>query len=60
LRKGFDATVKDAEFLADAAKLKLDISPISGAETAAVVEKFYATPDAVVQRVRGSLGPETR
>ncbi len=60
LRKGFDATVKDRDFLADAEKLKLDISPISGAETAAVVEKFYATPDAVVQRVRAALASETR
>lgn len=56
LRRGFDATVKDREFLADAEKLKLDISPISGAQTAAVVEKFYATPDAVVQKVRSALG----
>jgi tripartite-type tricarboxylate transporter receptor subunit TctC len=55
LRKGFDATVKDPEFLADAEKLKLDISPISGADTAAVVEKFYATPPDVVQKVRGAL-----
>lgn len=55
LRKGFDATVKDPEFLADAEKLKLDISPISGANTAAVVEKFYATPPDVVKKVRGAL-----
>jgi tripartite-type tricarboxylate transporter receptor subunit TctC len=56
LRKAFDETVKDPEFLADAAKLKLDVSPISAAETASVVEKFYETPSAVVQKVRGALG----
>lgn len=55
LRKGFDETVKDKDFLAEAEKLKLDISPISAAETASVVEKFYATPAAVVQKVRGAL-----
>ena len=60
LRKGFDETVKDPEFLADAAKLKLDISPISAAETASVVEKFYATPPAVVQKVRSALGSESK
>lgn len=58
LRKGFDATVKDKEFLADAEKLKLDVSPIDAAATAQVVEKFYATPAAVVQKVRGALSPE--
>ena len=56
LRKAFDETVKDPAFLADAAKLKLDVSPISAAETASVVEKFYETPSAVVQKVRGALG----
>lgn len=55
LRKGFDETVKDKDFLAEAEKLKLDISPISAAETASVVEKFYATPPAVVKKVRGAL-----
>lgn len=55
LRKGFDAAMKDPAFLAEADKLKLDISPISGVETASVVEKFYATPKAVVEKVRGAL-----
>jgi tripartite-type tricarboxylate transporter receptor subunit TctC len=57
LRRGFDATMKDQNFLAEAEKLKLDISPIDGAATAAVVAKFYETPPAVVQKVRNALGP---
>jgi tripartite-type tricarboxylate transporter receptor subunit TctC len=60
LRRGFDATVTDPEFIADANKLKLDVSPISGAETEQVVAKFYATPDAVVQKVRAALGPNAK
>ena len=60
LRRAFDATVRDADFLADAARLKLDISPINGDQTAAVVEKFYTTPPAVVQKVRGAFGPDAK
>lgn len=60
LRRAFDGTVKDADFLEEAVRLKLDISPISGTETAAVVARFYATPAAVVQRIRGALGPEAK
>lgn len=60
LRRGFEATVKDGEFLADAAKLQLEISPISGAATAAVVEKFYGTPDHIVQKIRRASEVEAK
>jgi tripartite-type tricarboxylate transporter receptor subunit TctC len=57
LRQAFDATMKDQDFLDEAAKLKLDITPIDGPATAQVVEKFYSTPPAVVEVVRKALTP---
>lgn len=60
LRRGFDAATKDSEFLADAAKLKLDLEPLSGAATAQVVEKFHATPAAIVEKVRRALGSDSK
>lgn len=60
LQRGFEAAIADEEFLAEAAALKLDISPMNGARTAMVVERFYATPDAVIQKVRGSLEPQAQ
>ena len=42
LRQAFDETMKDPAFLEDAAKLRLDISPISGEK----IERFCRTPTA--------------
>jgi tripartite-type tricarboxylate transporter receptor subunit TctC len=57
LRRAFDDTMKDPEFLADADRLKLDIDPLSGAEVAALVKDLMATPADVVTRVRDALTP---
>jgi tripartite-type tricarboxylate transporter receptor subunit TctC len=51
LRKAFDATMKDAEFIADVKRQKLDLDPIDGDKLAALINKIYATPKAVVDRV---------
>jgi tripartite-type tricarboxylate transporter receptor subunit TctC len=52
LRDGFEATLKDKEFLADAAKAKIDVNPLSGAKVQDVVTKVYASPPAVVARAK--------
>jgi tripartite-type tricarboxylate transporter receptor subunit TctC len=52
LRASFMATMKDAAFLADARQRGLDIDPMDGDEIQALVEQLYATPAAVVERVR--------
>lgn len=50
LRKGFDATVADREFLAEAAQRKLPVAPVSGAEAEQVIERLYkASPDLVAK-----------
>jgi tripartite-type tricarboxylate transporter receptor subunit TctC len=54
-RKAFDATMKDPEFLAEAAKIKLNIDPLPGAEVQTIVEQIYATPPAQVERAKAAL-----
>ena len=44
LRKAFDATMRDREFLADARKQNLDISPWTGAELQQIVLDIVDTP----------------
>ncbi|HEX3973983.1 MAG TPA: tripartite tricarboxylate transporter substrate-binding protein [Stellaceae bacterium] len=55
LRAAFDATVKDPAFLADAKKQQLDITPYSGAQIDALMKDIYATPPALVARVRAAM-----
>jgi tripartite-type tricarboxylate transporter receptor subunit TctC len=51
LRDAFDAAVKDPDFLADAAKQKLIINPVSGEALHKLLEKVYATPKDILDRV---------
>jgi tripartite-type tricarboxylate transporter receptor subunit TctC len=39
LRKAFQATMKDAQFLAEARQLKLDVDPLTGEELGKIVER---------------------
>ena len=55
LRAAFDATVKDPAFLAEAAKEKLDIDPLSGEQVQTLVEEVAHTPPDIVARVRQAL-----
>ncbi len=52
LRKAFDRMVKDPAFLAEAAKLQMDVDPHTGAEVAKIVADMIATPAAIVQKVK--------
>ena len=56
LRKAFDTTMKDPEFLADMARGKLDVRPMTGQAIAEAVAKIYATPPEVVERTRRIIG----
>jgi hypothetical protein len=57
LRTAFDATVKDPQFLADAAKMRISITPLSGGEVQELVAKLYATPRDFVDRARAAIKP---
>jgi len=56
LRTAFDATMKDADFLADAARQGLEIAPGNGDEIAGVVAHTLATPPEVVARLEAIVG----
>ncbi len=51
-RAAFAETLKDPEFLADVANLKLVISPKTGAEIEAIASELYKVEPAVVTRAR--------
>lgn len=55
LRKAFTDTMKDPEFIADAQKAKLDLSPLSGDEFEKIVASFYRTEPEVVARLKDIL-----
>jgi tripartite-type tricarboxylate transporter receptor subunit TctC len=55
LRAAFNATVKDPQFLADAAKSQIDIGPATGEEVAAFIARVSAVPPAVVERAKAAL-----
>jgi tripartite-type tricarboxylate transporter receptor subunit TctC len=50
LRKAFDDTMKDPEFLADAARTNLEITPVSGVEVERLVAEIYQTPRVVADK----------
>ena len=55
LQRAFDATMKDAAYLIEADKLKIDVDPLSGEAVAALVEQVIRTPADTVVRVRAAL-----
>ena len=52
LRKAFMDTMKDAQFLGEANKMGLDISPLSGEESQAVADKIVAARQEVIERAK--------
>jgi tripartite-type tricarboxylate transporter receptor subunit TctC len=56
LRRAFDETMKDPEFLADAAAQRLDIDPLTGEEVQNVVSQVLATPKPVRNHIQSILG----
>jgi tripartite-type tricarboxylate transporter receptor subunit TctC len=55
LRRGFTAAMKDTAFLADAAKAKFEIRPVTGEAIQKLVREIYATPAPVVHKARQLL-----
>jgi tripartite-type tricarboxylate transporter receptor subunit TctC len=56
LRRAFDATMRDPEFLAEADKALLDIVPMSGEESQKIADSIVNTPPDVVARTKLLLG----
>lgn len=51
LRTAFDATMKDAEFLAEAKKQRIEIDPVTGADINALLDRVYSSPPALVKQM---------
>jgi tripartite-type tricarboxylate transporter receptor subunit TctC len=51
LRDAFTATMKDPEFAADVKRNKFELEPVDGEQLAALINKIYATPKAIIERV---------
>jgi tripartite-type tricarboxylate transporter receptor subunit TctC len=52
LRRAFDATMKDPEFLAEADKLRLGVSPMTGEELQKLVAQVSGLTPALLEKVR--------
>jgi tripartite-type tricarboxylate transporter receptor subunit TctC len=55
LRRAFDATMKDKDFLADADKMKLEIDPLTGEQVTAIIEQVSRTSPETAARVRAAM-----
>jgi tripartite-type tricarboxylate transporter receptor subunit TctC len=56
LRAGFDAMVKDPEFLADIQKINIELDPLPGAAVAQMVAQTLNVPAAVRERALNAFG----
>jgi tripartite-type tricarboxylate transporter receptor subunit TctC len=56
LRAAFESTLKDAEFLDDAARQQMRVVPVRGEEIVDILAAAYRTPPDVVQRTIEALG----
>lgn len=56
LRDAFDMSVKDSQFIADATKQRLPISPKNAEEALKTVQAIYATPDEIVAAAKSISG----
>ena len=52
LRAAFDKTMGDAEFLAEARKLDLTVTPLNGAEVDRQIAEMYSTPPELIARAK--------
>lgn len=57
LRKAFDATLRDAAFLAEAEKAGMEIEPLTGLQVETMLAKAYGAPPAIVARMVDLLSP---
>lgn len=57
LRRAFDATMQDTTFLAEAQRLHMEVSPVSGAAVEALVARIMATPSELADQARETLKP---
>jgi tripartite-type tricarboxylate transporter receptor subunit TctC len=52
LRRAFDATLKDPDFLAEAEKAKMDLSPSTGEESQKIADSIVNAPAAIIDQAK--------
>jgi tripartite-type tricarboxylate transporter receptor subunit TctC len=57
LRRAFDATMKDPEFIKEAEKLNMEIEPLTAAEIQKLLEDAYGTPKNIIADAAELLRP---
>jgi hypothetical protein len=57
LRHAFDKMIKDPDFMAEADKMKMDISPSNGLEAQKVAESMLSMPANILQRAKVLFEP---
>ncbi len=55
LRQAFDATMKDAQFLEEAGKIDLEVTPVTGAAIDSFLAELYRTPQDVVRKAVAAI-----
>jgi tripartite-type tricarboxylate transporter receptor subunit TctC len=55
LRRSFMETLTDPATIVDAKRARLELEPISGEEVAATIAKVFATPPAIVARLKDAI-----
>jgi tripartite-type tricarboxylate transporter receptor subunit TctC len=55
LRRAFDATMKDPEYLADMQQQKLDLDPLGGDEMQTLISSAYASSPQVIARAKAAI-----
>ena len=58
LRKAFDDTMKDPEFIAHMKKTNTEMDLVTGERIEEIIAVLYKTPDPVLKNVRKALAPE--
>jgi tripartite-type tricarboxylate transporter receptor subunit TctC len=55
LRRAFDATMADPDFIAEATARSLEVNPVKGADLDRLVDELYAMPPAILAEVRAII-----
>jgi tripartite-type tricarboxylate transporter receptor subunit TctC len=55
MRAAFDATMRDPEFIAEVKQKKLTLQPENGEFLERLIQRIYATPKQIVERVAALL-----
>ena len=60
LRTAFDATMKDAGFLAEAKKAGLEVDPVPGADMDRLIAELYRTPPDIVAEAKKAAATDSK